>query len=274
MSELKRYFSQDKLKKFLKDFNFLFKKIKESLGGLDLKLRDDYLNLYYKGNSLAKVEFARKGYKVIIHNKFTEGVFDGDERFNPEKSDSYDSYILGPEVLPAFFQTKYLNRIYNNISKVNYSEEMTFEQMLITDNLERQDFFIIDRQITETSLKGKRLDLLALKQFNENKYHFLVIEVKLGNNPELQKDVGEQLNGYLEHIEGEVNSWKKCYEENYKQIKKTGIFDIPEYPEIEIVKKTQAWVVVGGYSGMGKKNVKILKKSYPDIGVKEKYYYL
>jgi len=270
MSELKRYFSQDKFEKFLEDFDFLFKKIKESLDELDLKLRSNYFNLYYKGNSLAKVCFEGEHYKISIHNKFIENVFDGDRRFNPEKFEgaSYVSYILEPKLLPAFFQTKHLKKIYSNISKVNYGEEVAFEQILITDNLNRQDFFIIDRQITETSLRRKRLDLLALKQVDKNKYHFLVIEIKLGNNPELEKDVGEQLRGYLKHIEGNFGSWKKCYEENYRQIKKTGIFDIPEYPEIDIVNNTQGVVVVGGYFNKAKKSIKKLEELYTDITVK------
>jgi len=272
MSELKRYFSQDKFKNFLEDFDFLFKKIKESLDELDLKLRSNYFNLYYKGNSLAKVCFEGENYKVAIHNKFIENVFDGDKRFNPEKSEGtpYVSYILEPKLLPAFFQTKHLKRIYRNISEVNYGEEIAFEQILITDNLNRQNFFVIDRQITETSLKRKRLDLLALKQVdkNKNKYHFLVIEIKLGNNPELKKDVGEQLEGYLKHITGNFGSWKKCYEENYRQIKKTGIFDFPEYHEIEIVNNPQGVVVVGGYFNIAQKNIKQLGELYPDIKVK------
>jgi hypothetical protein len=271
MSELKRYFSQDKFKNFLEDFDFLFKKIKESLDELDIKLRSNYFNLYYKGNSLAKVCFEGENYKVAIHNKFIENVFDGDKRFNPKKSEGtpYVSYILEPKLLPAFFQTKHLKRIYSNIREVNYGEEIAFEQILITDNLNRQNFFIIDRQITETSLKRKRLDLLALKQVdkNKNKYHFLVIEIKLGNNPELKKDVGEQLEGYLTHIQGNFPSWKKCYEENYRQIKKTGIFDIPEYPEIEIVNSTQGVVVVGGYFNIAQKSIKQLENLYPDIKV-------
>lgn len=274
MSELKRYFSDDeKLNRFLADFDFLFKKVKASLDELDLKLRSNYFNLYYKGNSLAKVSFKGVNYKIDIHNKFIKNVFDGDERFNPEKSKSshYTSYILKPELLPAFFQMKYLKKIYSNIRKVNYGEEITFEQILITDNLNRPDFFIIDRQITETSLKRKRLDLLALQQVdkNKNKYRFLVIEIKLGNNPELKKDVGEQLEGYLTHIHGHFPSWKGCYEKNYKQLKKTGIFDIPEYSEIEIVNSTQGMAVVGGYFNMAQKNISHLKKSYPDVKVKQ-----
>ena len=48
MSELIRYFSKDKFKNYLEDFDFLFKKIKGSLDELDIKLRNNYFNLIAK----------------------------------------------------------------------------------------------------------------------------------------------------------------------------------------------------------------------------------
>ena len=53
---IKRYFSDDNLKRIKKDFDFLVEIICKSSGEFDFAIRDNYFNIYYKGNSLAKVE--------------------------------------------------------------------------------------------------------------------------------------------------------------------------------------------------------------------------
>ena len=52
---MKRYFSDEKFERLCKDFAFLVSKAKDYKGELDIRLRDNYFNLYYKGNSLAKI---------------------------------------------------------------------------------------------------------------------------------------------------------------------------------------------------------------------------
>ena len=82
---MKRYLSTDKIDRVSKDFSFLVKRIRNSYGELDLRIRDGYFNLYFKGNSLAKVTVKKDGYKVSIHEKFaTDDVFRGDSRFEAE----------------------------------------------------------------------------------------------------------------------------------------------------------------------------------------------
>lgn len=266
---IKRYLSEKVYERFLKDYKFLFNKIKESDGELDLKLRDDYFNLYYKGYSLAKIELRNTPYKISINKKFSSGVYEKDSRFGKctDKND-YQCFSIDANLLHAFLQNKYMKRLFSNIKEVNSGAEVTFEQMLITDNIEREDFFIIDRQISETTLKRKRLDLLAIKQNKDNKYHFVVLEVKLGNNKELKKEVGKQLDSYKKHIDQHFHEWKDCYEKNYQQMKKTNIFEKPHFEKIEIENKTEGIVVVGGYSGLGETSIKELKKKYPGINVK------
>lgn len=270
---MKRYLDDGIFNKFKEDFVFLFKTIKDSDGELDLRLRDNSFNLYYKGNSLAYIEIKSKGdYRIKIHEKFVTDVFEKDNRFNQKskKHKDYIEFLIAPKLLHPFFQKKYLKKLTENIKKVNNGEEITFEQILITDNIDREDFFIIDKQVQviETSLKG-RLDLLALRQQNGNKYCFEVLEVKLGNNPELKEAVGKQLEGYIGHIKKNFNEWKKCYEKNYEQIKKTGIFNKPSYDTIEIIDKTNGKVIVGGYSIIGSKSIKELKKHFLSISVKQ-----
>ena len=58
--EIKRYFSKDNLKRIKKDFKFLISLIDKSYGEFDFAIRNNYFNIYYKGNSLAKVEPKKK----------------------------------------------------------------------------------------------------------------------------------------------------------------------------------------------------------------------
>lgn len=268
---MKRYLSPDKFDQVLKDFSFLAKSIRNSYGELDLRIRDGYFNLYFKGNSLAKMTVKRDGYKVSIHRKFaTDDVFRGDSRFETEGllRGEYKEYNLSPIMLRPFFQKKYLDKLCSNIARVNYSEEITFEQMLITDNLERADFLIIDRQVTEPAFRGKKVDLLALRNYSGNKYHFNVIEVKLGKNPELSHDVVFQLNNYLEHIRAHIQEWKTSYEKTYWQMKRLGLFDLPAHEEIEILPGVTGLIAVGWYSGVAQQQIEELKPRLGDIEVK------
>lgn len=277
-----RFLDDHIFKRFRTDFRFLFNLIRDSKGELDLKLRRNYFNLYYKGNSLARVNFDKEGYLITIHNSFLrvgsdDFVYNRDSRFEGlfrPASEFYTCFTLPVKLLRPFFQSKYLRKVYSNIKNVNYSEELIFEQMIITDNLNRDDFFIIDRQVTERNFK-RRMDLLAIEQVGKsNKYRFVILEIKIGNNPELKQDVADQLKSYLKHINSHFDVWKDGYEKNYRQIKQTGIFDKPGFEEVEIVDDTKGLVVVGGYSGIAAASLKNLKKLNKDIDIKQFKYTL
>jgi hypothetical protein len=45
------------------------------------------------------------------------------------------------------------------VKTINFQEEVIFEQMIMTDNVDRKDFIIIDRQILDETAKTK-MDLL------------------------------------------------------------------------------------------------------------------
>jgi len=267
---MKRYFDEGKFIRLCQDFKFLAQKINDSEGELDLRLRDNYFNLYYKGNSLAKVTSRKKDYEVAIHKKFIKSIFDDDKRFTikrPSKAD-YCYIYTGSDLLPSLFQEKHLNKLCSNIKEEHYSEEITFEQMLITDNMDRKDLLIIDRQVTETRMPGK-LDLLALKQKNGNNFYLQILEVKLGNNKELKEDVGEQLDRYVQYIVSHIGDWGRCYEEVYKQMKELGLLRQLPWDRIKIIDEVKGYVVVGGYSGIAKNMLNNLKIQYPKLEIKQ-----
>ena len=163
--------------------------------------------------------------------------------------------------------------MFSKIKKTGYSEELTFEQMLITDNLEREEIIIIDRQVTDTKLH-RRMDLLALKQVKDNQYNFLVLEVKMGNNPELKSKVAEQVKTYVNHIKEYFQNYKKCYEKQYAQKKELGLFQTPQWDSISIIPDVHGSIVVGGYSGIAKEQITELKEKHPHLHVIEFRYLL
>lgn len=263
---MKRYLKVDHFPRVAGDFAFLVKRVRGSRGELDFRLRDGYFNLYFKGNSLAKVSPRRDGYQVEIHHKFVpSGFFSPDRRFrgSGKRQGAYRVFRLRAKELKAFFQKKYIDQIGRNIARVNYGEEITFEHLLVTDNLDREDFIIIDRQVTDPSLRGRRMDLLALTRQNGNRFRFLIIEVKLGSNAELEGKVQEQLEAYTRHLEQHFDEWKDSYEETYRQMKALGLFDKPSSETVEIVGGVRGLICVGGYTGVARVAIQKLKRRYP-----------
>jgi len=263
---IKRYFSEDIFNHIKTDFKFLIDKIQQSEFEYDLQIRDNYFNLYYKGNSIGKISYSAKThlYAVKIHNKFINEKIRN--RFKPKKTGPYLVFTLKKERLHPLFSEQNLKSMAQKVKVVNYQEETTFEQMIMTDNVNRKDLIIIDRQIVD---KTFRMDLLALTQKNNSDYQFCVIEVKLGNNPELQGDVSGQLRGYIDRISNNFEDYKKCYEKNFAQKQELGLFNNSslESLKINIVPGVQGLVVVLGYSGVAEKSIKKLREKAPEIKV-------
>jgi hypothetical protein len=268
------------------DLRFLIDSIKANHGELLLDIRTGYFNIYYRGNSLAKISFRPEGrYEITIHRKFFDGT---KARLDQHFVDSYirrpkdginDYYVLNlpAKLLRPFFQREYLRDFMSAIKRCGYGEEITFEQQVITDNLGREDIedlIIIDRQIADSRMPHRRIDLLALQRLTGNKYKFLVIEVKMGRNKELSGKVAEQLQEYINHIEAYFADFKKCYEMQYWQKKRLGLIEGLTYDNVEILPGVDGCVLVIGYSGLAKEKIRELKLKYPDIRVEEMHFIL
>jgi len=274
---VKRYLSDKNLNRVIRDFSFLIKLINESHGEYDFSIRDDYFNLYYKGNSMAKVSFLNgDNYLISIHKKFFEKTSAEDPKFYLTKKQNKDYWnveLSNKEIHP-FLQKKHLNEFASRIKEIHYGEEIVFEQAIITDNLNNPEIIIIDRQITDSGLQRKRMDLLALKRVENLKYTFLILEVKLGNNPELKGKVATQLNTYITHIQNHFQTYKESYENQYRQKVKLGLFSPPFSKNIEIVPPVDGLIVVGGYSGIAVKSIKELEAKHPSLNLKHFKYAL
>ena len=272
---IKRYFKDMYFNKIETDFAFLVQIIHDFKGELELAFRENYFNLYYRGNSAAKIVLKNDDYyEIIINKKFYPECLKRDSRFSPRKAGAYNQILIKSDLLHAFFQKRYLQELFAKIKKINYSEELIFEQMIITDNLDRENIIIIDRQITDKKLNQKRIDLLALKQVREDEFNFVVLEVKMGNNPELKSKVAEQVENYVNHIKNNFQDYKSCYEKQYLQKKRLGLIKKPKWDSISIILDVYGLVIVGGYSGIAKEQIKELKQKYPNLYIKEFFYIL
>jgi len=270
---IQHYLNPDIWGKAKVDLLRLVKLINHYGGEYSLQLRENYFNIYYQGNSLAKVIPNKNGtYSAGIHKEFLQ--LDKPDKIlrklkqyssineTPQNAKGKRKYVIfriHPGKLYHFFQSNHLKALGSNIRAVHSGEEITFEQVLITDNPPSEKLIIIDRQVADHKNKAQ-MDLLALERASVDKpFHFVVIEVKLGKNPELHEKVGEQLNGYVKHIKKHMKDYIACYKENYRQKKQLGLFDpfdrcLPDEIEINTDEKTvEGLIVVGGYSGLAKK---------------------
>jgi len=198
---IKRYLDTDRFERAKKDLSPLVGLINRSSGEYSLQLRENYFNIYYQGNSLAKVTLNKSGtYCVIIHEKFLQKIIPNKDgtyavKLNKEflqeleqyskiirKSSHYVCFKIEVGKLYQFFQSKNIKRLSARIREVGAGEEITFEQVLITDNPSSKKFIIIDRQVAHYRSKAQ-IDLLALRRDAEDKaFNFLIIEIKLGKN--------------------------------------------------------------------------------------------
>ncbi|MFO7773359.1 MAG: hypothetical protein R6V59_05420 [Dehalococcoidia bacterium] len=269
---IQRYLSPDIWEGTKKDLTLkrLVRLINNSGGEYSLQLRENYFNIYYRGNSLAKVIPDRRGtYTARIHREFLQ--LDEPDKIlrklrqyssisetsqNADSKRKYVTFRIQQGRLYHFFHSNHLKALSSNIREVGYGEEITFEQVLITDNPPSDKFIIVDRQVADHKNKAQ-MDLLALRRDSANgPFHFVVIEVKLGRNPELREKVGRQLNAYVDHIGKYMKDYVDCYKENYRQKKDLGVFDpfgpcLPNEIDIDEDEKTvEGLIVVGGYSGL------------------------
>ncbi|MBT7060703.1 MAG: hypothetical protein HN976_36760 [Lentisphaerae bacterium] len=285
-----------------RDMEPLLRRVRDFRGELLIFLRDNSFNIYYRGNSLAHVAFptgdasAPARCRVTISGAFVEEskleadpvVAKFDRSMSPDEKSV--TYSVTAKQLMKLLKKDHITDLCARIKKVDYSEELAFEQKFIADNMDREDedFVIMDRQVVlydktgGVASHGRRrlcIDMLGIEQVEGNQYRFVVIEAKMGSNPELnvpvvsqmgnnpkpKRDVVSQLNGYVDFVERHTKELKSCYEENYRQQKLLKLFKKPTADAINIVDDVRGMVIVSGYSGQVKEKVDALAQHYPTL---------
>jgi len=183
---------------------------------LDLHIRDNYLNLYYKGNSLLKLTETRPGrYQVDIHEKFKQGLDIPEE--------------LSDEAAARHFMRLIPHIKQNIIIQGKGSLEIEYEQMIIrANNFEprnNSEYFIVDRQYP---VDTGRFDLTGI-YWNRNRRRqgqevpMCLMEVKFAINQDIGQ-IHDQLERYYKAIKVRAASIAEEGESIFRQKLELGLY--------------------------------------------------
>lgn len=272
---IRRILSAQQQEQTRKHAGFLIEHVLRSHGEMGMQLRNNYFNIYYKGNSLLKVTPIPKQdrFRIEVDPKF--GMRNAVVKLDDKRLDVCEIFPNGADSSIAIvrnnqarlvLQKKVLNTMMSAIKKGGFGEEITFEQSLMTDNMEGADFIILDRQVQAEGTDRKKLDLLAARRIQDGLYQFVAVEVKLGRNPELAGPVANQLSGYVARIEENFDDYAQCYSTNHAQKHALGLFSQVAYPEhITFTRPVDSMLVVGLYSMIGERHIARLLKAHPEL---------
>ena len=188
---------------------------------LDLEIRENYLNIYYKGNSLLKLdELAGNRYRVDVHPKFGNGL-------------NLPEYLIDEVSVGRFLQS--VPWLKERIIQYGQSSlETEYEQLLIrANNLERRnnsEYFVVDRQYAVSSVG--RFDLTGFfwewqGRKRDQEVPLCFMELKFALNPDIQK-VHEQIARYYESIKTDTLALAQEVQIVFRQKLALGLFDQPQ----------------------------------------------
>lgn len=182
---------------------------------LNLEIRNSYINVYYKGNSLLKLtETGSSHYKAEIHKKFLEGL--------------NISLNIDENTIAEFINSIPLLK-QNIVRHGKRSIEIEYEQMIIRANnnetRSNTEYFIIDRQYV---YKKGRLDLTGIfwDSRQRRKYQEVpvcLMEIKYALNSDIKK-VGDQLTRYYDAIKPHAEEFADEMQTVFRQKLDLGLY--------------------------------------------------
>ncbi len=184
---------------------------------LNLEIRDSYINIYYKGNSLLKLAGTGSPlhYKADIHKKFLEGL--------------NISLDFTESTVPQFIKNIPLIKE-NIVQHGKRSLELEYEQMIIrANNFEPRnntEYFIVDRQY---ALREGRFDLTGFywERAGRRRYQEVpvcLMEIKFALNTDI-RDVHNQLARYYEPIKNNAAAIAEEMETVFRQKLELKLYD-------------------------------------------------
>lgn len=155
--------------------------------GLDVRLRDEYLNVYEHGASIAKLTLGRRvGPRLVIHHKY---VGDGRLGSRPGRrlGRDYLRWDLDHAVVRAWLDE--LPEIRER-ARTFAGPEGEWEDRVVRDN-----HWLLDRQV-QVPTTGSKADLVGLSSV-DGRPTLVVLELKAGLNNDIQRSP-QQLSRYLD----------------------------------------------------------------------------
>lgn len=183
---------------------------------LDLFIRDGYINIYFKGNSLLKLtEKKDGGYSVYIHKKYLQGTHLRELAYRRD----VNKFL---EMIPQLKE--------NILHHGKPSLEIEYEQLIIrANNNEKRnntDYFIIDRQYTLGD--NYRIDLMGIhwppRRHRGDKVYPCLLEIKFALNTDIRK-VHQQLEDYYQLIAENPAEVAEDLKSSLVQRLELGLFD-------------------------------------------------
>lgn len=162
-----------------------------------VEIRKNYLDLYFLGHAI-KVAPGRSGYCLEGSDEFIPDGFKWPVLFKDIKG-KFEEFMLS--VMSEIVRHKKGN-ISEGVSEMNhYVDNRDYR------NVAQGGILIIDRQV---SFKGLRIDLLGVKKLNNNKFTFVIIELKNKQNKEIEA-VFSQTKDYLDILWEYYDDFRDTY---------------------------------------------------------------
>ena len=195
---------------------------------LDLEIRDEYINIYYKGGNILKISFESGIYTYYFNFEYFKSVV------GPLKKD-IEKYLNEREWEKYFAFTKHVMDLYFTI---NRNEEREYQQLIVRENnyssiSNGTDYFIID--IEYNNHKNARFDLVAIEWISETskrrllqnyKPKLVVLEMKYGDRAISGKSgMKKHLDDFSKFIsdKSSVKNFKDEMLEVFRQKRKLGL---------------------------------------------------
>jgi hypothetical protein len=183
---------------------------------LDLQIRENYLNIYYKGNSLLKLtEVDAETYRAQAHKKFLRGVHIPD---------------IDSKAAADFFVSKVPEIKQNIVKHGKRSLEIEYEQLIIRANNDEprnnSEYFVVDRQYAAG--KESRFDLNGFfwdrkRRAKGQTVPLAFMEIKFALNQDIQ-DLHGQLERYYSAVRKDAGSIAKEAQGIFRQKLELGLF--------------------------------------------------
>ena len=211
--------------------------------GLDVRLRDDYLNVYFQGRSLARIHGRRRSpTKLEVHHKYLVADRIGD--FAGRRSGYYCAYDVD-----ATFAEAYAANLDTLIERAHtyVGREEDVEARLLERNESSSVVCCFDRQVQVPGIRP-RLDLVGLLAADVPA--LVAIEVKRYPDTSIQR-VPEQLHEYLEILdptqEGLRHDIACSYRTVCTQLLELGL-SAPDPARITVGMPVKGLVILGDYN--------------------------